>query len=74
MFLHPIFLFGRYLSTFTFSGNSIAKSLIIVFLTFLLKKMLHPGIALVVHFGHFLLFFLDVNFGLKNDVIECEFN
>jgi len=50
------------------SMNSIAKSLIMVLLTFLKKKMLNPWIILVVYDGHFFLFSLDVNFTHSNDV------
>jgi len=60
---HSLYLLGGYLSTFLV--KSIVKSLILVLLTFLKKKMFNTRINLVVYLGYFLLFSLDVNFSYK---------
>jgi len=64
--LYLICFFGRYLNVFLV--NSTPNSVIWVLVTFL-KKMLYLQITLVVYFGQFLLFTLNVNFNHKNDIL-----
>jgi len=49
---------------------SIPNSLIMILLIFMKLKVLNPHITLVVNFGHFELFTLDVNFSHKYDVFR----
>jgi len=60
--------YESYLSTFVV--HSTIDAFIMVLMTFLKKKMLGPWITLVANFGHFLPFFLNVNFSHENNIFR----